>query len=74
MELKLHPCLVECDKKGTQGLLKYDGTIENVCFNVLKKDEWDELDLFSYNLSKLSKRVEEFKQYDYPNNDYLKKV
>lgn len=92
MDLKLHPCLVECDKKGIHGTLDEQGKVADSLItkdndgNILKINatdndalNFDLLDQLTYELAKLKQKNQElaeldiydFKQYDYPNKDYL---
>lgn len=70
MEVKLHPCLVECDKKGIRAKRKENGRIDME--NLLKSDEedFDLLDEVSYNCYKKGYNKENFKKYDYPISDF----
>ena len=100
IDLKLHPCLVECDKNGIHGTLDAQGRVadslitKNNDGNITKINATDEdalnfdlLDQLTYELAKLKQKDSEsgsqqltkfdpydFKQYDYPNNDYLDEV
>ena len=100
MDMKLHPCLVECDNKGVHGTLDAQGRVadslitKNNDGNITKINATDEdalnfdlLDQLTYELAKLKQKDSEngsqqltkfdpcdFKQYDYPNNDYLDEV
>ncbi len=96
MDLKLHPCLVECDKFGMRGAFDEFGEAK---FTLINRDEWDEiveineksrevgdfdyLDQLTCKLANLKQNSSttipnfspyDFKQYDYPNNDYLDEV
>lgn len=65
MGLKLHPCLVECDKRGIRSAIVEKGEID--------KDtrlEFDLLDELSYDLYEKKYNNYDFKQYDYPISDF----
>lgn len=72
MELKLHPCLVECDKKGIRA--EFDENcmiIEDTAFGVTDFQQLDLLDELSYRLHdcrmpNYSGLTYDFKLYDYP--------
>ena len=65
MELKLHPCLVECDKKGIRKTA--DGKYATLSDE--KRDDFDLLDDLSRDLYKKRYNDYDFKQYDYPIED-----
>lgn len=69
MDIKLHPCLVECDKKGVRGNLTKDGKITGT-FDPKYEDDLDLLDELSYDLYKKKYNDYDFKIYDYPNSDF----
>lgn len=73
VELKLHPCLVECDKNGIHGILSEDCRAKSCLFEIKESElkNLDLLDILSYELAQLTNDKCDFKQYDYPNNDYL---
>lgn len=75
-DLKLHPCLVECNKNGVQGIVKKDGTVESHIFNAddTKIENFDLLDKLSFDLYQLTHEFSDFKEYDYPNNKYLDEI
>lgn len=75
-DLKLHPCLVECDKKGIHGILSEDCRAKSCLFEIKESElkNLDLLDTLSYELAQLTNDKCDFKQYDYPNNDYLDKT
>ena len=84
-DVKLHPCLVECDKSGIHGVLHNDGTVKSTLFETDESavNSLDMLDLLSLDLYKLKKdkfknvkdfKPYDFKQYDYPNNEYLDNI
>ncbi len=83
IELKLHPCIVECDEKGIRGP---GGGGDNQIFdekgNLMKayqlkcedSDKWDLLDAVSYKVRDLVPQDEnnepyDFKLYDYPSDE-----
>ncbi len=67
MDLKLHPCLVECDKKGIKGVISSKGIIDNSSlFRCEDTDSFDLLDDLSYDLYRRKYIDYDFKQYDYP--------
>ncbi len=71
MELKLHPCLVECDKKGIRAEFNEKGKIiENSIFKRKDKTDFDLLDELSYDLYEKRYNNFDFKQYDYPVSDF----
>lgn len=100
MDMKLHPCLVECDNKGIRGVLNEQGRVVDslitkdsdgniVKINAINEDvlNFDMLDQLTYDLAKLKQKDSQngtqeltefdpydFKQYDYPNNDYLDNI
>lgn len=60
LDLKLHPCLVECDKLGIRAEL----------FQGKDKSNFDLLDDLSYDLYEKGYVTEDFKKYDYPIYDF----
>ena len=60
LNLKLHPCLVECDKLGIRAEL----------FQGKDKSNFDLLDDLSYDLYEKGYITEDFKKYDYPIYDF----
>lgn len=69
MDIKLHPCLVECDMKGVRGVLTKDGKITGT-FDPKYRDDLDLLDELSYDLYDKKYNDYDFKIYDYPNSDF----
>ncbi|MBQ8145624.1 MAG: hypothetical protein IJ039_02470 [Clostridia bacterium] len=69
MDIKLHPCLVECDAKGVRGVLTKDGKISGT-FDPKYEEDLDLLDELSYDLYKKKYNDYDFKIYDYPNSDF----
>lgn len=71
MELKLHPCLVECDQAGIRASVNEKGIVDETtlfqCDDSTKRDLLDEL---SYQLYNLKYNDYDFKQYDYPITDF----
>ncbi len=67
MDLGLHPCLVECDKKGIRLGTDGDGfmSLDNLYF-VAKPEERDLLDDLSCDLHEKEFNDYDFKLYDYP--------
>ncbi len=71
IELKLHSCLVECDKRGIRAEFDKDGRI--IGSSVFKCEDqrlWDRLDKVTYGLKGVNPDAYDFKQYDYPIDDY----
>ena len=67
MELKLHPCLVECDQKGIRSKISSKGIIDpNEIFHWPDDVELDLLDELSLDLKEKNFNGYDFKQYDYP--------
>ena len=67
MDLKLHPCLVECDKNGIKGTINSNGIIDEA--SLLKSEEYEKFDLLddlSYAMYKEGYNSYDFKYYDYP--------
>lgn len=67
MDLKLHPCLVECDKKGIRASMDHTGTVDAESLHRWK--EWEDLDLLdelSRDLYDAGINDYDFKIYDYP--------
>ncbi len=67
MNLRLHPCLVECDKKGIRVGTDKDGfmSLDNLYFAV-KPEDRDLLDDLSCDLHEKEFNDYDFKLYDYP--------
>ncbi len=84
MELKLHPCLIECDKNGIHGSLDENGKVikslitkesdGNIKINATDDEilGFDLLDQLSCDLADVARC--DFKKYDYPNNPYLETI
>ncbi len=83
MDLKLHPCLVECDKKGVHGTLDKEGKVvdslvtegKNLMINATEEEifDFDLLDQLTCDLAKLKQKYPEltnFKPYDFKQYDY----
>ncbi len=76
MELKLHPCLVECDKNGKRKLFMKDDKNQDIP-NPVEHNNWalGELDMLDklvydiYHVKDNKHRAKEFKKYDYPAHD-----
>ena len=74
MELKLHPCLVECDEMGIRATINIRCELSD--FEIFKDEKninttkFDLLDELSYDLLKKGYNEYDFKQYDYPNNEF----
>lgn len=67
MELRLHPCLVECDDRGIRARIDHTGKlIPGTDFGCTDPEELDLLDELSYRLKELGINDYDFKQYDYP--------
>ncbi len=73
-ELKLHPCLVECNKFGIHTGISVDETYEG---DIIKDNyiywsnsqEYDNLDILSLHMYETGKNGYDFKLYDYPFSD-----
>lgn len=65
MNLKLHPCLLECDQKGIRVRRNEDGSL----LHCEDRSDFDLLDDLSYDLSSKNYNSYDFKQYDYPDSD-----
>ena len=63
MDIKLHPCLLECDQKGIRK--NFDPHGDTLLADVDKTD-FDLLDELSYDLHNKSYNGYDFKKYDYP--------
>lgn len=67
MDIKLHPCLVECDQKGIRANISSKGLIDvESLFKHDDRDDFDLLDDLSYDLHSKKYNDYDFKQYDYP--------
>lgn len=67
MDIKLHPCLVECDQKGIRANISSKGEIDvESLFQCDDRDDFDLLDDLSYDLYSKKYNDYDFKQYDYP--------
>ncbi|HHU53649.1 MAG TPA: hypothetical protein GXZ43_06215 [Clostridiaceae bacterium] len=67
MDLKLHPCLVECDQRGIRADISSKGVIDkNSLFQCSDHADFDLLDDLSYDLHEKQYNDYDFKQYDYP--------
>ena len=67
MDIKLHPCLVECDQKGIRANISSKGVIDvGSFFQCDDRDDFDLLDDLSYDLYSKKYNDYDFKQYDYP--------
>lgn len=69
MDIKLHPCLVECEKDGIKAAISTKGIIdESTIFQRAKdqREDFDLLDEMSYDLYEKNYNGYDFKQYDYP--------
>ena len=60
LDLKLHPCIVECDMQGKKANL----------FSKETKERNDMLDIVSLNIDKMNGDREDYKKYDYPEYDF----
>ena len=71
MDMKLHPCLRECDMNGVQSGIDGDGKIikENGLFTMKDTKGLDYLDCLSFELYKKNLNGYDFKMYDYPTDD-----
>lgn len=69
MDIKLHPCLVECEENGIKAVIGDNGIIdESTIFQRAKdkREDFDLLDELSYDLYEKNYNGYDFKQYDYP--------
>ena len=67
MDIKLHPCLVECDDLGIRGVIDEKCRLdESTVFKVADPEQLDLLDELSYDLWKKGLNGYDFKMYDYP--------
>lgn len=67
MELKLHPCLVECDQRGIRGAVTPEGKVQKDTETMhRRKPDYDYLDILTYDLNQLGLNNYDFKYYDYP--------
>jgi hypothetical protein len=65
MDLKLHPCLVECDQAGIRAKMDVTGRITDQ-FSWEDRSDFDLLDDLSYDLYDKKLNDYDFKLYDYP--------
>lgn len=66
MDIKLHPCLVECDKNGIRGNVSETGVVdEGSLLKATVDSDFDLLDKLSYDASKKGYNGYDFKLYDY---------
>jgi hypothetical protein len=65
MDLKLHPCLVECDQVGIRAKMDVTGRITDQ-FSWEDRSDFDLLDDLSYDLYDKKLNDYDFKLYDYP--------
>lgn len=71
MDLKLHPCLVECDQQGIRASITKSGLIdEKTVFKCKDRSGFDLLDELSYDLHDGEYNSYDMKQYDYPKSDF----
>ena len=71
MELKLHPCLVECDQKGIRAEMNQDCSVDrSTVFDCDNRDDFDLLDDLSYDLHDKGYNDYNFKEYDYITGDF----
>lgn len=67
MDIKLHPCLVECDQNGIRANINAKGEIDvTSLFQCEERADFDLLDELSYDLYAKRYNDFDFKQYDYP--------
>lgn len=70
MELRLHPCLVECDEAGIRAVMDEKGNVdEKTIFTCEERSKLDLLDELSYDLLAGGYNSYDFKIYDYPKYD-----
>lgn len=70
MDIKLHPCLVECDQNGIKASVSPKGEVdESTLFKCCDTDSFDLLDDLSYDLYSKKYNDYDFKRYDYPISD-----
>ncbi len=65
-ELKLHPCLLECDKEGIRVSSDESGCISCIPALLSSEKARDRLDDLSYDLNDMAVNTIDFKLYDYP--------
>ena len=76
--LKLHPCIVECSKKGIHACFDDRGILINESEMIVENDKGDLIDNLSWERYNLQKQCEEkhrlnpedFKRWDYPSYDF----
>lgn len=67
MDIRLHPCLVECDQNGIRGELDEKGNVvEESLFRFEADEGTDYLDRLTLDLYRKKLNSYDFKQYDYP--------
>lgn len=70
MDLKLHPCLVECDQRGIHASMDACGRIDkSTTLQCTDKTDFDRLDKLSYDLLEKELNDYDFKLYDYPDSE-----
>ncbi len=69
MDIKLHPCLVECDDRGIRGNIDVHCNIDESSLFKAEPSKLDLLDELSYDLKEKGLNDYDFKLYDYPNGD-----
>lgn len=69
MDIKLHPCLVECDELGIRGAVDVHCSVDESTLFKADTSELDLLDELSYDLKEKGLNGYDFKLYDYPVGD-----
>lgn len=78
MDLRLHPCLVECDKRGIRAVMEPTGRVDeatvlerkdDVLIRFADADDLDDLDILTRDLYHMGCNGYDLKVYDYPNAD-----
>ncbi len=71
LDVKLHPCLVECDMKGIRAEITSKCEIKvETTFRCSDRSDFDLLDELSYDLRDKNLNDYDFKLYDYPISDF----
>lgn len=71
MDVKLHPCILECDQSGIRADISPNGEIDaSTVFMCQDKDNFDLLDDLSYELHDKNYNDYDFKIYDYSKFDF----
>jgi hypothetical protein len=66
MDIRLHPCLLECDQKGIRSSIDEKCQVDAASLlSDTDEENWDRLDELSHDLFKKGYNQYDFKQYDY---------